>query len=292
MTELSAAQRELVDSLARRLALIPGMAAVVLGGSFARGRALASSDIDLGLLYREAAPFDVADVRALAAEGNDSPDPVVTDFYAWGPWVNGGAWLTVKGQRVDFLYRSLEHFERVVDDAHAGRFELHYGQQPPFGFFSPTYLGELAICVPLFDPNDLVGALKRRVSVYPDALRRAVVQRYLWSAEFSLDSFAAKFAARGDVPNTAGCLARVAHELALVLFALNGRYWLSDKTALEEIAELERAPREFGPRVTHALGALGETPAELGAQVAAVEALTRETVRLCEPLYRRPFPKP
>jgi hypothetical protein len=104
-------------------------------------------------------------------------------------------------------------------------------------------LGEIAICVPLFDPNERVAELKRRVSVYPEALRRAVVQRYLWGAEFSLESFASKFAARGDVPNTAGCLARVAHELALVLFALNGRYWLSDKTALAEIAESGRLRR-------------------------------------------------
>jgi hypothetical protein len=89
--------------------------------------------------------------------------------------VNGGAWLTVGGQRVDYLYRSVEHVRRVVDDAHAGRFELHYGQQPPFGFFSGTYLGELATCVPLFDRKGVVRDLKRDVSLYPEPLKRAVV---------------------------------------------------------------------------------------------------------------------
>src|SRR5262245_59157255 len=104
MTELTPTQRALVDSLARELAAIPGVAAVVLGGSYARGAARPGSDIDLGVFYSEAAPFDLAAVRALAARVNDAPDPVVTGFYDWGPWVNGGAWLTIGGQRVDFLW--------------------------------------------------------------------------------------------------------------------------------------------------------------------------------------------
>jgi predicted nucleotidyltransferase len=47
----------------------------VLGGSYARGFATLGSDIDLGVFYSEAAPFDVAAVRALAASVNDGPDP-------------------------------------------------------------------------------------------------------------------------------------------------------------------------------------------------------------------------
>ncbi|MFI5317803.1 MAG: nucleotidyltransferase domain-containing protein, partial [Myxococcota bacterium] len=222
-TQLSDGQRALVESLAGRLGAIPGVAAVVLGGSFARGVAGPGSDIDLGVLYSEAAPFAVDDVRALAREVDDSSDPVVTGFYVWGPWVNGGAWLTVRGQRVDFLYRSLEHLERAIADAVAGRFELHHGQQPPFGFLSATYLGELSVCVPLVDRAGRVAQLKRQVAVYPEALRRALVQSTLWAAEFNLESFAPKFAQRGDALGTAGCLARAAHQLVLALFALNRR---------------------------------------------------------------------
>jgi len=292
VSELTPAQRALVDSLAGRLAALPGVAAVVLGGSFARGRGTPTSDIDLGVLYSERTPFAIADLRALAVERNDSPDPVVSDFYQWGPWVNGGAWLTVGGQRVDFLYRSLEQLERAIADAQAGRFELHFGQQPPFGFFSPTYLGEIAICLPLADPQGKVAELKRHVSVYPEALRRAVVQSYLWACEFALESFASKFAERGDVLGTAGCLARVAFQLALVLFALNERWWLSDKTALVEIAELPRAPGDFGARVSAVLAQVGRSSSELRTQVGALAALVDETVRLCGPLYRRPYPKP
>src|SRR4029077_5818328 len=161
------------------------------------------SDIDLGLLYADAAPFSIQSVRELAESVNDTPGPVVTDFYGWGPWVNGGAWLTIGGQRVDFLYRSLEHLERVIAEAQAGRYEVHYLQQPPFGFFSATYLGEIAVCVPLFDPTARLDALKRGVASYPEALRQAVVRDYLFMAEFTLVMFAPKYAARSDTYGTA-----------------------------------------------------------------------------------------
>src|SRR4249919_594731 len=103
--------------MAGRLGAIPGVRAVVLGGSHARGRAQPESDIDLGLLYSDAAPFSIESVRELAEPVNDTTGPVVTDFYQWGPWVNGGAWLTIGGQRVDFLYRSLEHLDRVIAES-------------------------------------------------------------------------------------------------------------------------------------------------------------------------------
>jgi predicted nucleotidyltransferase len=278
-------QRALVDDLAHRLIAIDGVAAVVLGGSFARGRARPESDIDLGVLYSERAPFAIEALRALAAALNDTADPVVADFYEWGPWVNGGAWLTVRGQRVDLLYRSVEHLERAIADADAGRWELHFGQQAPFGFFSATYLGELVVCLPLADPTGRVAALKRRVATYPEALRTAVVRDALWQVEFGLAAFARKFATRGDVYGTVGCLARAAFHLVLALFALNRTHLLNDKTALEEIAAFPRAPRAFGPRTERILAHAGASAAELGAAVDAMLGLCRETAELSDGLY-------
>jgi predicted nucleotidyltransferase len=292
MRQLSPEQRQLVSSLAGRLDSIRGVRAVVLGGSYARGRAQAGSDIDLGLLYSEAAPFSPESVRELAEAVNDTAGPVVTSFYEWGPWVNGGAWLTVGGQRVDFIYRSLEHLERVIAEAEAGRYELDYAQQPPFGFFSATYLGEVAACVPLYDPEARLDILKRRVADYPESLRSAVVQDYLWAAEFGLAAFARKFAARADVYGTAACLTRAVNQLILVLFALNRQYLINDKTALAEVAEFERAPREFGRRVQATLAHLGDSPAELAAAVESIEQLLKETVAVTDGLYQTRYALP
>lgn len=292
MKQLSPEQRELVLSLAERLRAIHGIKAVVLGGSHARGRAQPGSDIDLGLLYSEAAPFSIQSVRELAEAVNDTAGPVVTNFYQWGPWVNGGAWLTVGGQRVDFIYRSLEHLERVIAESEAGQYELHYAQQPPFGFFSGTYLGEVAVCIPLFDPEARIEALKRRVANYPEALRRAVVQDYLWAAEFGLAAFAPKFARRADGYGTAACLTCAVNQLVLVLFALNCKYLINDKTALAEVAEFEHAPREFGLRVQRTLAHLGTSPAELVAAVESIARLVRETAGLTEGLYQPRYTLP
>ena len=279
-------------SLTNRLGAIGGVKAVVLGGSHARGRAQPDSDIDLGLFYSETAPFPIQSIRELAREINDTPSPVVTDFYGWGPWVNGGAWLTIGGQRVDFLYRSLEHVERVIADAEAGRYEVHYLQQPPFGFFSGTYLGEVAICIPLFDPGRRLEILKRRVADYPEPLRRTVVRDYLFMAEFTLTSFAPKVAARSDIYGTAACLTRAINELVLALFALNRKYPLNDKTVLAEVSEFQLAPRQFGARVEETLRHLGSSAGELQAAVERVAQLLRETVELADGLYRAPYVLP
>lgn len=292
VNQLSPDQRELVSRLATRLGALRGVKAVVLGGSHARGRAQPGSDIDLGILYSEAAPFTIDSIRELADSVNDTPKPVVTSFYEWGPWINGGAWLTIGGQRVDFLYRSLDHLERVIADAEAGRYELHHAQQPPFGYFSGTYLGDVSVCIPLFDPERRFELLKRRVADYPDALRRAVVQDYLWSAEFGLAAFARKFAARSDVYGTAACISCAVNQLVLVLFALNRKYLINDKTALVEIGEFERAPKDFGPRVQKAFAHLGDSPAELVGAVDCVAQLVRETIKLADGVYRPRYTLP
>lgn len=289
MNQLSLPQRELMMSVVARLGAISGIEAVALGGSYARGRAVTGSDIDLYIFYSEAAPFSIERVRELAASLNDGAEPVVTDFYEWGPWVNGGAWLTLRGQRIDFVYRSLEHVERVVTDAEAGRYEQHYAQQPPFGFFSAAYLGEIAGGVPLFDPDERLETLKRRVAEYPEPLRRAVVQDYLWQAEFALAAFAPRFAKRAGAYGTAACLTRVFNQLLLVLFALNRRYFMDDKTALTEAETFARVPHDFVQRVQQTLAQLGDSPEELAAAVENAAQLFRETAELTDGLYEPRF---
>ena len=286
MTDLDAGRREIVDDLVRALAAIDGVRAVALGGSRTRGRARPESDVDLGIYYSETAPFEIGRIREVAQQRNDTPRPVVTGFYEWGRWVNGGAWLTIRGQRVDLLYRSLEHLERTLAEAQAGRYEIDWAQQPPFGFFGPTYLGELAIAVPLHDPERRLAALKERATAYPEALRYSVVQDSLWSVEFGLHAFAPDFAAAGDAYGTVGCLARFAHRLVLALFALNRAHFLNEKTALAEIGEFAAVPRGFAGRVQGILAHVGASSGELAASVAAFDELFRETAALAGELHR------
>jgi hypothetical protein len=111
-------------------------------------------------------------------------------------------------------------------------------------------------------------------------------------AEFTLSTFAPKFAARSDTYGTAACLTRGVNELVMALFAMNRKYPLNDKTSLAEIAEFDTVPREFEPRVQAALERLGASPEELGTAVTSVTQLVRETVELASDLYRPQFTLP
>lgn len=282
-------QWALVRRLTDALHGVPGLRGVALGGSYARGEARSGSDIDLGVYYSDAAPLSVGAVREVTERIPGSERPMVSELFGWGPWVNGGAWLTIGGQRVDLIYRSLEHIERVIVAAERGDHDRDFGQQPPFGFFGPTYLGELAIAVPLFDPSRRIADLKGRVATYPEALRRRVVQDYLWSAEFEMYAFAAKFAHRGGTYLTASTLARCAHSLIMVLFALNRRYFVNDKTALDEIAAFPLSPPAFGDRVEALLSSVGSTPEGLEHSVGLATGLVREVAGLAGELYAPRF---
>jgi hypothetical protein len=289
MVQLSPDQRRILDRATAALAQVKGVCAIVLGGSHARGRARPGSDLDIGLYYDDAIPLDVTAIKAAAGELNDTPDPVVSQLYGWGRWVNGGAWLTVEGQRVDILYRSLHDVERTLSEAQAGRFEIDSEQQAPFGFFGPTILGEVSIAKPLWDPRGIVSALKGRVSPMPEALVVGIVQSQLWQVQFGLKGFAPKFAAMGDAYGVAGCLTRFAFGLVLTLFALNRTYPLNDKTALREIDDFALAPQAFSARLSGVLAAIGSDAASQLAAVAAMAALFDETRALSGDLYKPPW---
>ena len=99
-------KQALLDKVVGRLSDITGMAAIVLGGSYASGDQQETSDLDLGLYYFEGKPFSVEDVRHLAEEISADGNPTVTEFYEWGAWVNGGAWIQTEEGKIDFLATS------------------------------------------------------------------------------------------------------------------------------------------------------------------------------------------
>lgn len=259
--------------VAERLGEMDGVVAVVLGGSQARGAADERSDIDLGIYYHAASRPAVDGLRALAKELDDRhEDGLVTDYGEWGPWVNGGGWLRVDGWKVDLLYREIEKVAGVIEDCRAGRVSCDYYLGHPHGFHNHVYLGELATCVPLFDPGNAMTALKLFVVQYPPAMKRTIVERYLYDAQFMLD-VARKPAERGDVFEVAGCLFRVVAALVQVLFAANERYFVNEKGALEAIGAFERAPKRFVAEARAVLARTGDTPERLVASVERAEKL-------------------
>lgn len=286
LVQMTPKQHALVEEIVSRLSAISGIAAVVLGGSFARNRARPDSDIDIGIYYHEHNRFDVSAIRDLADQVNDNANPVVSGFGEWGRWIDGGAWLTIEGQKLDLLYRQVEMVEFTLGEAQAGRFELDFGQQPPFGFFGQTLLGEVAIAQTLYDPCGIICALKSSVSPMPDELRRAIVQKCLWNVDFGLRAFLPKFVAAGNAYGAAGCLTRFANELVLVMFAMNDTYLLNEKTALAEIAEFPIGVSDFASRVSAMLGAPGKDKSGLSSSLQQMTMLFEEAAQLADDLYQ------
>lgn len=278
----------LLHTLTAELQRVEGVAAVALGGSYAAGTQHAGSDLDVGIYYHEVQPFDIEQIRRVAEGISIRGEPVVTGFYGWGAWVNGGAWIHTAAGKVDFLYRNLEQIERTIDEAQQGITAHDYPQQPAYGFYSVIYLAEVQICMPLFDPEGVLARLKQRVAVYPPKLKEKLVSDCLWSAEFTL-LHGRGFAANGDIYNTAGCLTRAAGNLTQALFALNECYFMRDKRVMEKMASFRVLPEGYAADLERILAAAGSTPEELTRSIEAMQALWLKVVALTRGEYRAQF---
>ncbi|MBF9068758.1 DUF4037 domain-containing protein [Streptacidiphilus fuscans] len=261
--------------MAQQLTEVHGVVGVMLGGSRARGEERPESDWDLGVYYRGTLDLDA--LRALAAVAEpraEVPGVEVAGPGGWGPWVNGGAWLSVDGVPVDWILRDVDRVRRVWDECRAGRYEVGIQPGHPLGFWSPCHPGEVALGRVLADPSGELAALRAETRDYPEPLRQALLDA-AWEPAF-LCANARKSAARGDVLHTSLCLSRAVGVLTQSLFAHARRWYLNEKGALAVAATLPAAPPDFADRVARLLGAAGTTGEHLAETVAAAEVLVAE----------------
>ncbi len=279
----------LLDGLADALAPVGGVRAVVLGGSRGRGVHHAASDHDIGLYYE--GTLDLAALERVARALNDpgiarghegdgvAERPLMTAVGGWGPWVNGGGWLSVGGAPVDVLYRDLARVRDVIAEAQAGRFECAYQYGHPHAFVSTIYAGEIATCRVLRDPDGAVAAAKAMLEPYPEALRATTIARFADEASFFL-AIARKAAGKGDVTYVAGCASRAASCLLQVVFALNRQWLLNEKGALALAGKFAVTPTDFRLNLEAAFAELASGPQGLLSALGAIGGLLEETAAL------------
>ncbi|MGC5010343.1 nucleotidyltransferase domain-containing protein [Streptosporangium sp. DT93] len=260
-----------MESIARRLVEIPGIVAVTLGGSRARGTHRPDSDTDLGLYYRGAP--DMAALRALAVreagEGSELTEPGL-----WGPWVDGGGWLTIGGRRVDWLYRDLDRVHRVWADCRQGRYEVGAQAGHPLGFYSHAYAGEVALCRVLADPGGELTELRESTRAYPPALGTALVNG-LWEADFSVGL--ARYGATGTDPAyAAGCLFRAVGVACQALHGHAGRWLVNEKGMVASAGRLPGVPRDFAARARGLFADVGGSTERIERTVADAAGLMAE----------------
>jgi len=238
---------------AERLAALPGVRAVSLGGSRAAGTPRPDSDWDFAVYYR-GPTFDPASLRTLGWAGQISP------IGGWGGGVfNGGAWLQAGDRRVDVHYRDMDDVEHRLAEAQAGHFGIERLLFHLAGV--PTYIvvAELAL------HRVLRGELPR--PGYPAALRAAAPRRWGNDAQATLGYARTAHAARGHLTDTAGAIAVAACQGAHGVLAARGQ-WITNEKALIGEAGL----REVDAILTGLTAEPGRLLASIDAAAALVQA--------------------
>ncbi|MGV9254730.1 nucleotidyltransferase domain-containing protein [Streptomyces sp. NPDC003697] len=245
-----------LDTTADRLSALPGVRAVTLGGSRARGTHGPGSDWDLAVYYR--GRFDPGDLRAVGWEGE------VCELGGWGGGVfNGGAWLTIDERRVDVHYRDLDVVEDEWTEAEHGRFRIEPLLFHLAGIPSYLVVAELAVS------RVLRGEL-RQPAAYPPALRRAAPGRWHGLAAATLAYAKAGHAPKGALTQVAGAIAVAATQTAHAVLAARGEWATNDKRLLERAGLLD---------VDRIVGRLTASPDALARAVGEAEDVLDEAVR-------------
>jgi hypothetical protein len=267
-------QDSVLQRLVPALADVPGVNAIVLGGSRARGTATENSDYDLGLYFSEARPLDTDRLLEAVRDLVDEPSAAaVTPVGEWGPWIVGGAWLSVAGRKVDLLYRNSDAVMRVIHSCRAGLITMDYQPGHPHGFCSAIWMGEVALCQPLHDPQGTIAGLKGLASPFPEPLRDALIRRFQWEILFGIENGEGAVARR-EQTHIAGCIYRALACVGQVLFAVNGRYLINEKAALQEAAMFPWTLPDLMERVANVWQLIGR--AEFAGAFATLRTIEHE----------------
>ena len=271
---------KLIQTMIDEIKTVSGVKAIVLGGSRARGTYTPSSDIDLGIYYDPNQPMDLTALGKIATRLDDEHRmDVITGFGGWGPWINGGGWLRVQSLPVDFLYKDLGRVKSYIDACLNGKVEIFYQGGHPHGFVTSIYLGEVALCKPLYDPEGIIAELKGKVTPYPEALQKAILASFAWEIDFSV-GIAKKSIERADVNYAAGCCFRAVMCMLQVLFALNKEYWMNEKGAINITDRFAIKPADFRKRVAEVYALLEASPEALEKAIYLLKGLSEDVYGL------------
>ncbi|MFC5262082.1 nucleotidyltransferase domain-containing protein [Kribbella qitaiheensis] len=206
-------------NVTQRLATLPHVHAVALGGSRATGTHGPDSDWDFAVYYRGA--FSPQDVRALGWPGE------VSEIGGWGGGVfNGGAWLQADDRHIDVHYRDLDAVEHQLAEAREGRFHIGRLLFHLAGIPSYIVVAELAI------NQVLRGTLPQ--PDYPQALQRQASKRWWGDARHTLAYARTAHAEHGHLTESAGAIATAGCQAAHAIMAARRSWATNEKTLLDE----------------------------------------------------------
>jgi len=246
----------IIKLVAEKLSSLPYIEGIVLGGSRARGTHAEDSDIDIGIYYHSEL-FDMDAINQLATELDDEQrSNLVAPPGAWGDWVNGGGWLVINGYHVDLILRDIKRVEHIMKDTEQGIVTANYQTGHPHGYITAMYRGELAVSKILYAKNESFCDLKKQAETYPAALRKSLIDFFMFEAGFSLMFVKANLRTE-DKYYIAGHVFRAVSCLNQVLFACNNVYCINEKKAVKMIETFEHKPEKYAQKVNRIFEALG-----------------------------------
>lgn len=229
-----------------RLATLPHVHAVALGGSRATGTHGPNSDWDFAVYYRGA--FSPHDVRALGWPGE------VSDIGGWGGGVfNGGAWLRADDRHIDVHYRDLDDVEHQLAEAREGRFSIDRLLFHLAGIPSYIVVAELAI-------NQVLHGILPQPD-YPEALRLRASERWWGDARHTLAYARTAHAEHGHLTESAGAIATAGCQAAHAIMAARRSWVTNEKTLLDQagLRELDHIISGLTPSPESLTAAIDET---------------------------------
>lgn len=237
--------------------------AISVSGSLGKGTWDQRSDIDFRLFTDQAIPWPWQDAGR------------------WSEWHAAVARWKERGVNVDDIWpRPVADIDAALDSWLGGEIKPMPVVWTIWGYhILPDIYSQYVV----EDPYQLIAGWKARLSVYPPALKQAILKKYAGSLRYWRgDYHYANKVERADPIFLAGMASKLVHEILQILFALNETYFVGDGSNLAFTEAFTILPSNFSARVQAILYPCAALPEAARSQYAALLALIDEVLTLVE----------
>jgi len=229
-THHTAWRLDIARHLAAQISAFPGVQAIVVGGSVARGYADAYSDLEMPIFW-ESLPSDDTRHAIVAALGAEF-------LYGYdGPSLEDQ--LLVGGFQVDLWHNTVASEETVIDGVLRG-YSTDLGDS--------NFMDTIRVCIPLYGEG-IIRGWKRRAQDCPDELAMRAIRERIPAFQTSQVAITAQ---RDNPTEFYAGLSQLQQAMFLVLLALNRAYFPTFKWMYRVLESMAVKPDDVAQRLRRA----------------------------------------
>lgn len=276
--------RSVIEKIVTQLKKIDCIEAIVLSGSRAYVQNVSNKvDYDIGILYFEKLPFDMDTFKSLVFRLSDYTNPYISKLDADGPLRNGSAFISIQGLKINFLYTNVNFLERVIKLHKKGLFESDYASFIPYGIHSYNYCAFIQKWEALYDPRNITDRLRNQIGVYPQLLKRNVVNSFIFRSQRALDAARDAYS-RKQLYILIGSLTKSISSMIQVLYALNETYPTLDKNFSHDYIKFQMTLPHFLKEINTVLSIKDDKKSML-ASLKLASSLHAKVINLSKSIY-------